>query len=369
MYCPNYHKSVLNISATLSDYLGVKNDIPKLENLKRYLKKDKKNIVFIILDGLGLENVKELTDKNNFFEKHTVDYVTSVLPSTTTNSTTSMIACSYPSEHLYVGWAIWFKEYKKVVQLFKNKDDYTGEFVTDVFKILPYENYFNKEKTDRKIYTVMPSYAGHCVSENNVICDIPEDTVTTIHKVLKEPERKFVYCYCHSPDYLMHRNGVTSKEVKDFFEKMQIDLENLQKAEKDSLIIITADHGHIDISEHIKIYEDKEIMELQERPLSLERRFVSFKIKPDKKKEFTEIFNRKYGKDFELFTSDALIKKGIFGINKNRDKLKEFLGDFIAIGTDTNKGFLFSPKHNVYKGHHTGGTKAEMEVPLIVIES
>ena len=61
-----------------------------------------------------------------------------------------------------------------------------------------------------------------------------------------------------------------------------------------------------------------------------------------------------------------MIEQGVFGKFANNEH-KHFLGDFISIGNDTNKAFALSQKSTRYKGHHTGLTKAEMILPLIII--
>jgi len=85
--------------------------------------------------------------------------------------------------------------------------------------------------------------------------------------------------------------------------------------------------------------------------------------------QFKKAF-QKYENDFVLFETKELIEKGVFG-KFNGDKNKELLGDFMAIGTDTNKILIFQDGKQLhgkvaYRGHHTGMTKDEMLLPLII---
>lgn len=66
---PNWKNSILNVSATLSEFLGNKNDIPKIFLLQKKLKKDYKNVVFICMDGFGIYSIKQNLDRNSFFKK------------------------------------------------------------------------------------------------------------------------------------------------------------------------------------------------------------------------------------------------------------------------------------------------------------
>ncbi|MCR5232239.1 MAG: hypothetical protein K6B64_06300 [Acholeplasmatales bacterium] len=67
-------------------------------------------------------------------------------------------------------------------------------------------------------------------------------------------------------------------------------------------------------------------------------------------------------------TSDA-IKEGYFGdpFGKIHERIKDFLGDYVAFGI--NKYYFNYKGENsiLFKSHHAGITKEEMEVPVIVI--
>ena len=95
----------------------------------------------------------------------------------------------------------------------------------------------------------------------------------------------------------------------------------------------------------------------------LDARTPAFIVKKGKKKKFETIFKKRYGEDFKLYKSSELIKKGYFG---NRGSYKKLLGNFIAIGTYTNKQFISYETMKKFRGHHTSLTE-EMKVPLIIL--
>ena len=72
----------------------------------------------------------------------------------------------------------------------------------------------------------------------------------------------------------------------------------------------------------------------------LDARAVSFLVKEECKKEFEEYFNNKYKEDFILYKTKDLVDKGVFGPYGDKEDL---LGDYIAIGTYTNKIALLTP--------------------------
>lgn len=365
MLKPDWNKSILNISATLSDYLGNKNDLPKLKVIEDALKSERKNVVFIIFDGLGVYDINSLIP-NGFMQKNIKEILTSTMPATTANATTSMIDCKYPDQHLWLAWSLYSKKNNNVVDIYLSMDDYTGEKTDNYFDENPYGFYGARAKSDRIVKTIAPIYAVNGFI-NRTIANSVDELFEKLGTELADNSKKFIYAYCDEPDHIFHENGVNSPEGKAIVEKIQSSLEKLYKKYNDFTIIITADHGHIDIKKHIPIYEDKTLMDMLERPLSMESRFTSFKVKESKKREFQKHFNSKYSKYFDLVPSDELIKSNTFGFDNNNQKVLEFLGDYIAIGNSENASIMFSKSHTKLKGNHAGATKEELQVPLILL--
>lgn len=363
---PNWNESILNISATLADYLGNKNNLPKLKSIEEVLKNNRNNIVFIIFDGLGVYDINTLIP-NEFMQKNIKQVLTSTMPATTTNATTSLVDCKFPDEHLWLAWCLYLKESNEVVDIYLNTNDYTGEETKKYFDIAPYGFYGARANCDRAIKTIVPIYAinGYI---NKTIANTVEELFEKLEIELADNSKKFVYAYCDEPDHTFHEYGVNSPEGKEIVNRIQNSLKKLYEKYSNFTIIATADHGHIDIKKHIAIYEDKILMDMLERPFSLEPRFISFKVKNHKHELFKKHFVPKYGKYFDLVSSEELIKTNTFGLGKNYEKVKDFLGDFIAIGNEENASFVFSENQSQHKGNHAGGTKEEMEVPLIILD-
>ena len=364
MIKPDFQNGLINLSATLSNFVGAKTNVPTLKGLEEKLNKDKKDVVFIIFDGLGVYNVENFSKKDSFYKNHIVLKISSNLPPTTTSATTTLMSGKYPDEHLFLAWTLYLKNQKRVVELYTSKDYFSKE------KVLPYTQkvncFLDRAQTDRKIYTVGPSYLSYSKKIGHKVANTIDEMFLKIDEILKEDEKHFLYCYCSEPDYTMHEFGVKSKEAQEKFDSIQAGLENLISTNKDVLILTTADHGHVDIKEYLEF--DKELLLLQRRPLSMEPRFVSFKIKFGKKGKFKKLFNEKYGKYFDLISQKEAIKQKFFGKGKNLRKLKNFIGDFIAVGNEEFVAFNINNSPSPLKGHHSGGTKEEIIVPVCVFE-
>ena len=98
---PDFRRSVVNLSATVAEFLGCPNDKPTLPELSAVLERGYKNIVLLILDGLGMYPLEQNPEEARFLRENVKCVLTSVFPSTTTNATTSLRTNTYPMEH---GW-------------------------------------------------------------------------------------------------------------------------------------------------------------------------------------------------------------------------------------------------------------------------
>ena len=87
---PDWKNSILNVSATLADYVGVKTDIDKIAILEKELNKNYKNVVYICMDGLGMFPLEQNLPKSSILRKNVAKSITSVFPSTTTNATSTL---------------------------------------------------------------------------------------------------------------------------------------------------------------------------------------------------------------------------------------------------------------------------------------
>ena len=362
---PDFSNNIINISATLAAFLGCPNDKPTLPVLEEQLQKGYKNIVFLILDGLGIHPIDQNLSDDSFLKKNIKQVLTSVFPSTTTNATTTFLTNQYPMEHGWFGWCLYFEELKKAVDIFLESDSFTGEPIEKgyVKKVLPIEPYYKKAKSEFTTSVVVPHYWNNDY-DNRYNWTRLNDILMHIMNICENSGRQFIYAYCDQPDAIMHRFGVTSDQAKQLIGALDDAIEAMCKHLNDTLLVITADHGQIDIDERINLYADEELTALLEWPQYLEARAAAFKVKEGCREQFVQLFNRKYGTDFELFKTEDLIAENYFGGNLMGEHAK-LLGDYIAIGF-TNKILHLTPFTRPFKGHHTSLTE-EMLVPLILV--
>lgn len=365
---PNFSNSNINISATLAEFLGVPNKNSTIELLQNELKNGYKNVVFICFDGLGIYPLKKHLKEYELFLKENKAILYSTFPSTTTNATTSLLSNTLPSEHGWFGWSVYFDYLQKNIDIFSNKDSWSGEKIDDnKIRLLRPKYYFDNEiKTDYKINTVFPEYVKVDFPKRNYVYKTEKEFFNILEDICKKEEKQFIYAYYPDPDHTMHEHGVSSKQTHKVITNLQNGVRNLKNSTQNSIFIITADHGQIDIEGYVEFYKDKKLMDMLKIYPYLDSRSPAFIVKEDKFAEFENYFQSKYSKDFELHKTSELIEQGIFGKTQLKDEFRNSLGDYIAIGTYTHKQGLLTAKSERFKGHHTSLTE-EMEVPLIII--
>lgn len=365
---PDYTNSNLNISATLAEFLGAPNKNATLKVLEDELKKDYKNIVFICFDGMGIYPLEKCLNEKDFLRKHIKKTLMSTFPSTTTNATTSLMTNTLPLEHGWFGWTVNFEKLNKNICIYLNQDAYTGEQVEIADEDNPLGKincYFDNANTEYNINTIFPFYVKVKNEEQNNKYKKQKDFYKIIKNICKKDGKQFIYAYNEEPDHTMHDKGVDNKFSKKLIKNISNSIKKLVKSTKNTLFVITSDHGHIDVNDYIYIYKDNEIMELLEIYPYLEPRATAYKVKKGNESEFEKIFNQKYGEDFVLYKSEELIKEGYFGDFGDKGHL---LGDYISVGRFSNKCLVLSPTSSILKGHHTSLTD-EMQVPLILINN
>lgn len=370
---PDFKHSIVNLAATMADFLGQPTHHVTLPKLAERLDPHYKNIVYLIIDAMGSKILEKNLPADSFFRTHQIDTVTSVFPSATATATTSLQSALTPSEHGWFAWSVDFDG--AVIELFRNRNFYTHELTPDpdfAYNHLPFNKFFAHFNGERHMYSCFGSNLSSKIhTEHEVEFKGLSQMFRRLNSICQRPDKKFIYAYYADLDSVMHSYGTTAHKTQRLLKTIEKKTARLAKRHPDTLFVITADHGQVDIKDFTYICNDAELQACLAHPISFESRGASFKVKPDKHKEFRTAF-QKYAADYTLYTTDELIKKGIFGDFTMHPDYKKYLGDFIAIGGTTNKMMVFTPAeqyhgNHLYHGIHTGLTADEMLVPVIVI--
>ena len=378
---PNYNHCILNLITSILKNYEVETKYNTLEKIDKLLEKKYRNVVLVILDGMG-ENILKNISPNGIFSKNKIDEITSVYPSTTTAAMTTYYSGKPPIETGWIAWSQYFKEYGRNIDVLPERDSYTGEKlkvknqkISDIIGYKTVYEQIKEQNSNIETYEIMPSYCEK-KTKLTMTANTVEEMCESIVTLCKITQNKFVIAYNDNPDGIIHKNGCYSEETKKFVLEAEQEFEKMLQKLKctNTLIILSADHGHQDINETIDILELKEIQECLIMPPTLESRMIGFFVKYNKRKEFEDIFNKLFKDKYILYSKEDLLKSNLLGYGNRHKKIEDFIGDYIAIAISDvriNIGTYLSRemKHpDEKKSTHCGLTKNEMEVPLIVFD-
>jgi predicted AlkP superfamily pyrophosphatase or phosphodiesterase len=357
---PDYNHSIINVTSTFLKHYGIDSPHKAIDSLSKELE-GINHVIYILLDGLGVNVIKKHLHKNDALYRYMADEITSVFPPTTVAATTSVLSNKLPISSGHLGWVQYFKEEDTNLVVFMNTDYYTNEPQQENLKE-KYLNYTNittmiQNETGIESTIFFPSFQEG--GSNSFHEEVERVLLKTHHT-----DKSFNYLYWTEPDLSEHKYGVYSKEVKDVLVHLNQDFtELIQNITNDTLVCLIADHGLTDVSE-VELNDYSSITSLLTRKPSLEPRCVNFFIKEGKKELFKIEFNKLFKNDFQLYTKQEFLDTGLLGTTEKHRMVDSFLGDYIAIAK-TDKMFIFDQSKG-YKGHHAGLSEDEMIVPLII---
>jgi predicted AlkP superfamily pyrophosphatase or phosphodiesterase len=359
---PDYNNSILNVSNSILRHYGVNIKYSTIPELDIELANNYNHIIYILLDGMGVNVIKKHLNKKDALRKYLKREITSVFPSTTVAATDSVLSGLPPISSGYIGWVQYFQDEDTDLVIFLNNDYYTNEQYPENLK----EKYLSFKTIHQQIKESSPH-----VETNEFFPSFRENGSNSfkeeIEKVListHNNDASFNYVYWTEPDLSEHLYGPNSSEVKQVMTNLNHDFEELiEEIPEDTLVICIADHGLTEIKE-IPLYEYNDIMDLLVRNPSIEPRATSFFVKDGQHEIFKENFNKHFNEKFKLYTKQEILDSKLFGIGVPHPKVNEFIGDFFSISISEYM-FIFNESKG-YIGHHAGLSEDEMIVPLIM---
>lgn len=372
MQFPNYSNSAYNVINSLINFYGVKNnhtlnELDEILNTKKYNK-----IVFLVMDGLG-NNIINKYLKDSFIERKNIGPISSVFPSTTTAAMNTYYSALSPLEHGWLGWSCYFKECSRTINIFPHTDKYSNELVNFEYpKEMIYEDIFSKIKKVNNVEQILiqPKHLTNNYPVKNIKAKNIKETIKKIKKELKKGKNKFIFAYSSEPDHSEHIYGPSDLIIK----KILIDFNKLiekkfSKLDDETLIIITADHGLIDVEETIYLDDYPSLLDTLIMLPTIESRAASFFVKKDRLLEFETLFLDIFKDKYVLFKKEEVLKNNLFGYGNINKKSDDFLGDYLAIAINkTIIDYKKKASNYILKGHHAGMSMDEMNIPLIIIK-
>lgn len=380
---PDYDRCLVNLANSILKKFGAETTADTLSAADEYLAKDYKNVVLLLLDAMGVSVIEKHLAEDGFFRSHLKDTYYSVYPPTTVAATTSVLSGLYPNEHGWLGWDLFFPELDKNVTVFTNRDQLkekedavpaedrewgidsleeplpAAEFSAG-FTYMPYRNIVDRIND-------AGGYACASMPFMKPFPDTLEKVLARVKELCGEAGKKFIYAYWNEPDSTMHKTGTMSAETHDLIVSIEEKVKALAADLSDTLLLITADHSHMD-SRNLCILDYPEVLDSLVRMPSIEPRTLNLFVKEECLDTFPGIFRKNFGDDFLLLTREEVLRTKLFGPGKDRPGLQNMIGDYVAAAISDSSVFNTHYEARVMPGGHAGLTAEETLIPLIVVE-
>lgn len=392
-----------NIPATVFKLFGIKSKKPTVSQkyFKKYTKQGYKNIILFLIDALGFYQWKKYGNKFPLFkqidDKKRLFPITTIFPSTTASALNTISSGLTPAEHGLFEWTLYLQEVDKTIYTLpftdiavNKRDSLLDEKVNPeilfnfptIYQKLKKENinsfsFLNKSYAD-SVYSKISREGGETFSFVNF-----SDLVVKLKTQIEDSKGKnYFFVYWDQLDTLSHDYGPSNDSCRVELAKLsylfltEIVQKLSQEAKEETLLIITADHGQIDVNPKQTIYltEDKFIMDSLKKDEKREvilptgsPRDVFLHIKEEKLNDVFQYLKRKLEDIANVLKIEEAIKIGLFGENQVKTEFENRLGNLIIL---PHKDFTiwreYQDKKFTYLGHHGGLSKEEMVIPFAI---
>ncbi|AAT43638.1 alkaline phosphatase family protein [Picrophilus oshimae] len=351
-----YENSIMELSSSIFSHFGIKVS-SKTMDLKL-----KKRVCFILLDGLGW-NIYERTGIKMEPMK-----INTVFPSTTANVLASIFLNMYPGEHGIIGYQVYIKELGSII----NTLGYTSSsaYIRDSMeKAIPIKKIFNFESAMERlinngtdVVNIIPSNINHSSYSNLIYGNVQSQSYNTFYHGLRLLERELksghdlISFYAPYVDLVAHKLGPYDDYTIESARYILSMIKRISEKYTDYTFLITADHGHIEVSDIINLNEDKSLSDMLLLPPFGDARVLFFY------NDVSSYINDNYHEMLIFKRSENY--KNMLGRINNRINLPE-----IITAATSNNIYHYSLNEREYRmlGAHSSLLPEEMEIPLIYL--
>ncbi|MEE4194523.1 MAG: alkaline phosphatase family protein [Anaerolineae bacterium] len=398
--------SILNIPTSIVKHLsgstfGHASLLPEIE--AAFFPKQYQHIALVLVDGLGYDWLYEYLQEegqrpealrfwHHILSDAVIAPLTSISPSTTAAALSTFWTGRPPVAHGILGYEVWLKEFGILANMILHSPAPARGAVGSIYAagfdpttFLPVETigphlkaHGVKTRSFQHISIVDSGLSSMLDAESQ---RLPYKTVTDMwfnfeEALLAEPQQSsYNWLYWGDHDGLGHRWGVSHPRLHNQFEAFGLEmmraLERLRRENlKDTLILITADHGHLVTPRNPRydLLNYPDMMDLLAMDPSGDNRLPYFYASTDNLEQVKHRFYQHWTEEeFEFIPSQAALEAGLFGTGEQYQRAKDRIGDWLVLPKGT--AYLWwSGRPDPLHGRHGGLSRTEMLVPLIAIE-
>ncbi len=212
---------------------------------------------------------------------------------------------------------------------------------------------------------------------------LTEALTNLINLAIREKNKSYYVFYFDKIDTICHRYGPDSKQLESEINSFLTVLENIfyQNSKgklKDTLFIMTADHGQTAINPQTTFYLNLKMPEIKKYMKTNKKgeyfvpagscRDMFLYIKDEYLMEAKNLLQKNLKGIAKIYKTSDLIKEGFFGSTKPSTVFLKRVGNLVILPYKGNSVWWYEKdKFEIkYFGHHGGLTRDEMEIPLLL---
>ncbi|MCQ1949819.1 alkaline phosphatase family protein [Arthrobacter sp. zg-Y859] len=366
-------RSVADVLSSAAAVLGV----PGYENLLSL--PAARRVCVVMVDGLGLSLLKKRGGHAPFLKGFLpkARTLSASFPTTTVASLASLGTGLPPGRHGLVGYDVLDPNQDKVVNMLGSWDP-----GVDPLQWQPYPTILETAAEHIPVATVsLPRFADSALTRAALRGGtfIPATgvhaRVSAAVDALAGADRMLMYLYWNELDKAGHRYGAASPEWGNELEELDSALKRLvARVPAGTLVVLTADHGMVDVaaSQRFDFSTQPELID-GVRHTAGEPRMVHLYLEPDAGNDalgrLKAAWQTAYGARAWIFTREEAVRAGYFGSDVDAAVLPR-IGDLMIAAREPIA--LFDTRRVAASalevtGQHGSLTKAECEVPLLVL--
>ncbi len=395
--------SLVNVPASICHWLGAPGigARPLLPAILNQHASHARHVILLVIDGMGLNTLEaalqqadadpNLTVWGEIASAGCLSPITSIAPSTTAAALTTFWTGTAPAQHGVVAYEAWLKEYGVIANMIKHSP---ASFYGDVGSLR--KGGFNPE-------TFLPvKTLGKHLVENGVRVFAHQhqsiarsglstmllqgaeivpfrslsDLWVSMNGVLDAHanEQTYSYIYWGDLDEHSHSYGPDDERVRLEFAAFSRQLayfvgSRQKRARGDTLLLITADHGHIFTPKkpEYEVRNHPELLDCMVMVPTGEARMPLVYLRPGREERFLRYLEETWPGEFLAVPSEQAVMAGLFGSGAVYPPFRDRVGDWVVFPQGDSYWWFSTNRDNPLLGRHGGLNRTEMLVPLLSI--
>ncbi len=400
---PHYEGfSLANLGPTVAGVLGgdVPGGVPLPREVWADLAPGVRRVVLVLLDAVGYDRFQTTLDDESLVFRHLADGgrlipVTSLFPSTTTATLTSLWTGRTPVEHGLIGYVLFLREFgvtTDMIRLIPRGRDKSGPgrdtlldwgLKPDGFLPVPglAESLAAHGIVTRSV--LRQEYVGSFLSQMHYrgVAEVKghldsPDMWVCLREMLQahRDERLYLTAYWGEVDTISHDRGPHSPHWDAALRNLAYSLEReflrpLTPADREgTLLIITADHGQIvtPLARTVYLKQHPALEEALVMSPTGEPRVPFLHVRPGRVEFVKSYFAEHLAHAFVVLEAETVLNSGLLGRGPMMPAVPHRLGDLVAIARQD--WILYDrPKEPDMIGRHGGLSPQEMLSPLLMV--